>query len=328
MRHLFAATVTLALAPLSGAGAFDLAWPLDCTLNETCFIQQYVDRDPGPGARDYTCGPLSYDGHKGTDIRVALENQLGQTAPQVLAAAPGRVTGLRNDMVEGIMGRPGAPRRQDIAGRECGNGLVIDHGEGWVTQYCHMAQYSVSVDVGDIVDTGTPLGRMGLSGATEFPHLHFSVRKDGQTVDPFAPDPDAECLEGPATNTLWSDPPAYTSGVILAAGTLDRVPEFTEIKHGLPPRNTANRRDSALVLWGYAIGAQADDAFDFLLRGPDGIVLERTVLLERTQAEVFRAFGRRTPPGGWTAGIYAGEVAFRRDGVVIDRKTIALRLTD
>ena len=33
-----------------------LAFPVACVLGETCYIQQYMDRDPGPGARDFTCG--------------------------------------------------------------------------------------------------------------------------------------------------------------------------------------------------------------------------------------------------------------------------------
>ena len=44
-----------------------LLFPVDCTLGETCFLQQFVDRDPGPGARAFDCGPQSYDGHTGTE---------------------------------------------------------------------------------------------------------------------------------------------------------------------------------------------------------------------------------------------------------------------
>lgn len=50
------ALTILLLAPAS-AGAFSLTFPVDCTLTETCFIQQYVDHDAGPQARDFTCGP-------------------------------------------------------------------------------------------------------------------------------------------------------------------------------------------------------------------------------------------------------------------------------
>ena len=60
----------LALTTPAMAQDVQLQLPLDCDLGETCFIQQYVDTDPGPGAQDFMGGPLSYDGHKGTDFRI------------------------------------------------------------------------------------------------------------------------------------------------------------------------------------------------------------------------------------------------------------------
>ena len=55
-RRVFAFALTLALAP--PAGAFELAWPVDCRLGDTCHIQHYVDRDPGPGGTT-SARPLS-----------------------------------------------------------------------------------------------------------------------------------------------------------------------------------------------------------------------------------------------------------------------------
>ena len=50
------------------AWALDLALPVDCTLGETCYIQQYFDHDPSTVWGDFTCGTLAYDGHDGTDF--------------------------------------------------------------------------------------------------------------------------------------------------------------------------------------------------------------------------------------------------------------------
>ena len=47
-----------------------LVLPLLCEVGHTCFIQNYVDADPSPAARDYQCGTLTYDGHNGTDFRI------------------------------------------------------------------------------------------------------------------------------------------------------------------------------------------------------------------------------------------------------------------
>jgi len=44
--------------------------PLACRFGEICFVQQYFDHDPGPGAKNYRCSPMVYDGHDGVDLRV------------------------------------------------------------------------------------------------------------------------------------------------------------------------------------------------------------------------------------------------------------------
>ena len=53
-----------------------LGMPIACELGRTCYIQNYVDIDPSPSAKDYKCGTLTYDKHDGTDFRVpSLEAQ-------------------------------------------------------------------------------------------------------------------------------------------------------------------------------------------------------------------------------------------------------------
>ena len=41
-----------------------------CEPHKTCFIQSYVDIDPGAGAKDYACGGATYDEHNGIDFRL------------------------------------------------------------------------------------------------------------------------------------------------------------------------------------------------------------------------------------------------------------------
>ena len=73
-------------------------------------------------------------------------------------------------------------------GQDCGNGVLVDHGDGWETQYCHMKQGSVRVTSGDAVGAGAVLGQIGQSGMAAFPHLHLSVRHNADKIDPFAPE--------------------------------------------------------------------------------------------------------------------------------------------
>lgn len=60
----------------------------------------------------------------------------------------------------------------------------VDHGAGAETRYAHLAEGSLAVKVGDEVGKETLLGRVGLTGKTSGPHLHFETILDGLAVDP------------------------------------------------------------------------------------------------------------------------------------------------
>lgn len=63
-----------------------------------------------------------------------------------------------------------------------GNLVVLRHENGFETRYAHLS--SVDVGVGDVVEPGQPLGRVGSTGYSTGPHLHFEVRHDGRPIDP------------------------------------------------------------------------------------------------------------------------------------------------
>ncbi|WP_226779684.1 M23 family metallopeptidase [Oceaniglobus trochenteri] len=289
-----------------------LSLPLDCTLGKTCFIQQYTDSDPGPGAADYTCGPLSYDGHKGTDFALPSLAAV-EAGVDVYPAAPGTVISVRDGMPDQLQNTRNAP---DVTGRECGNGLVLRHGDGWETQYCHLKHHSVKVRKGQSVDTDTVIGQAGLSGNTEFPHLHLTVRKDGKVVDPFNADATAACGET-RRHSLWQDTPPYRGGGMIAAGFSAGIPTYDAIRAGTSHIDEMHADSGALVLWGYAYGGRAGDEILLEIVGLDGPVLSERVTLEKAQAQFFRAMGRRRPDGGWPGGDYMGLVRLIRDGAEI-----------
>lgn len=307
----------LFLAPAS-AGAFDLVLPLDCALDQTCFVQHLPDHDPGPGTRDFACGTLTYDGHNGTDF--ALPSLATMTeGVTVRAAAPGVVRGARDGVPDIAVSDPAAPPLQ---GRDCGNGVAITHDDGWETQYCHMKQGSVRVKPGDRVAAGASLGQVGLSGNTEFPHLHLTLRRDGQEVDPWAPEMGETC--GPVIEDLWQGDLTAAPGGIITAGLATAIPEYATIKQGNVPAPAGD--PPALVIWAYLYGTKAGDRLQLSIRGPNGDMIADEIVLEKAQAQSFRAIGKKRSPQGWPDGAYDGTATLTRDGSVIDRAEIRLTL--
>lgn len=63
-----------------------------------------------------------------------------------------------------------------------GNYVVIDHGGGMTSTYCHLKDFSVTK--GDRVNGGQVIGHVGLTGATTGPHLHFEIKINGNAKDP------------------------------------------------------------------------------------------------------------------------------------------------
>ena len=178
--------------------SFELTLPIGCEVGQTCFIQNYVDHDLSPGAQDYMCGAETNHGHNGTDFRLPSMAEQRAGIP-VLAAADGQVLRTRDSMPDLSVRTLGSDQ---IKGRECGNGVIVAHADGFESEYCHLARSSVRVKPGDLVKSGQVLGNVGLSGNTEFAHLHFTLRQNGKVIDPFAYGaPDGACGGG---RSLWN----------------------------------------------------------------------------------------------------------------------------
>ena len=65
-----------------------------------------------------------------------------------------------------------------------GNYVIVSHGGGYQTLYAHMSK--ISVRRGQYLTQGDEVGKVGSTGYSTGPHLHFSVYKNGKMIDPFS----------------------------------------------------------------------------------------------------------------------------------------------
>lgn len=63
-----------------------------------------------------------------------------------------------------------------------GRMVEIDHGNGFTTRFAHMSE--IDVAEGDHIEAGTVVGKVGSTGRSTGPHLHYEVRRNGTAVDP------------------------------------------------------------------------------------------------------------------------------------------------
>lgn len=314
------AALTIAFAAPVAADAPVLDLPFDCTFGDTCYIQRYVDLDPGPGVRDYRCGDLAGDSHKGTDFGLRTMEEM-RRGVAVRASAPGRVRATRDGMPDRLFDQADTAA---LDGRDCGNGVVLVHDDGWETQYCHLKRGSIQVRKGDLVGRGDRLGLIGLSGRTNFPHVHLSVRHDGSEIDPFRPDRADSCAE--PERTLWSDMPDYTPGGLIYAGFADHMPTLDAVADGTVQPSPLTPDSRALVLFALAYGGHAGDVMRFSIDGPERNLLETEMVLEKSQPRLFRAAGKRLTRPVWPGGNYQGSVILLRDGLELARRNVQISL--
>jgi murein DD-endopeptidase MepM/ murein hydrolase activator NlpD len=126
--------------------------------------------------------------HKGDGTRFDDYHAYGAN---VLAAADGHVTSAANDQQEdpSAMQRPNETQEAYFARLQkeqgerlakgltaiTGNYVMIDHGKNEYSLYAHLQPGSVGVHVGDQVKAGDVIGKLGSSGNSTEPHLHFHV---------------------------------------------------------------------------------------------------------------------------------------------------------
>jgi len=101
----------------------------------------------------------------------------------------------------------GTPIKAPLAGRVTdvgqyffnGGNVIIDHGQGLATMYCHLSK--IHVEVGQELKRGEVLGEVGATGRVTGPHLHWGVSLNGAMVDPALFLPPAPARKKPVAST-------------------------------------------------------------------------------------------------------------------------------
>lgn len=291
-----------------------LGLPLACTLGKDCWLVNLVDIDPTPTAKDYLCNNHTYNGHKGVDFAIAGIPAM-QQGIAVIAAAAGRVQATRDGMRDVNVKTIGT---RAVEERECGNGLSIILKDGWRLQYCHLRQGSVQVIKGQAVNKGDQLGLVGLSGRTEFPHLHLQVQHQGQSIDPFTSQPLNQPPNHPPCGqtapSLWDAPTAKaltattaSTGVYLA-GFAGQVPKADLARAGAY-RTHISQTAPALVVWANIFRPDKNGTLAITIRNPKGQPIHRhTLTFPADQARRFIYSGIKRRPPTWPPGTYTAEL--------------------
>lgn len=293
-----------------------LHFPVDCDLGQNCWLMNLPDTNPEKErAEDFQCGPRSYDTHNGTDFAVRDKASMEETV-YVLAAANGTVTRLRDGEEDKFRNTA----ELDIIRKEkkeCGNGIVIDHGNGWQTQYCHLKKGSIAVEKNQTVRAGQKIAAIGMSGITEHPHLHITVRKNNQEIDPFTNkllsagcSQDTNLLHN--NTSLWQDRVPYEDFALYDAGFAETAPDFGKISQGIKPADPI-RESTSGVFWFVYFGARKGDLIAMTITTPSGQTLaEHDVVQDKDRARQYYFTGRKLNQGFPERGLYKGTAKVTR----------------
>ncbi|MBC8045497.1 MAG: peptidoglycan DD-metalloendopeptidase family protein, partial [Fimbriimonadaceae bacterium] len=214
----------------------DLAWPLRMTADYASTsgvysyyrISNFRDLQAGTGMLDWMCNEdeaaRTYDGHNGVDIapKPFMWQTMDDQVVEAIAAADGIIVDFWGD----------GPFDRNCENPDLGdaNFVQILHSDGSITSYWHLKTGSLgNFSLGDSIVTGQFLGKVGSSGNSTNPHLHFGVSIDDGSgsigVEPWYSETGCNTT---VSESLWIDQKPYYDQAIQRISTHDAEPLYKE----------------------------------------------------------------------------------------------------
>ena len=275
-------------------------YPLGALFREDCGISNFVDLDTNPGTiLDFNCGTVTYDGHDASDALIPTFDEQAIGVP-IYAARDGIVIDAHDGETDMNVFASGLPA----------NYVVIDHGDNHLGWYWHMKSGSVAVSIGQAVVQGQEIGRVGSSGNSNWPHLHFAYTQGYAPLEPFA----GPCNPG---LSLWSQQPPFPRPTSLWDCGISRTnPGTPGAPYSMPRDGQLLLSDPLIYIWFMASDFPANSTWRFIFERPDGSVEydSGTGNFGNPQWATaqywfnWNILGMHTTPGTWTVRLHLNGV--------------------
>ena len=242
------------------------------------------------------CGSKATDNNQSTHISLGTTQSHLSNIP-VIATANGKVLEAQN------------------IGGFCGTRVLIDHGEGWQSSYCHLNPETLLARRNQTVQSGQVIGTIGISGQTNWPHLSYALLRNGMVFDPFS---NRTNLEGCAqkSDTLWSGGinPLYEPAQVTSIGFHVGYIRTNSILSGiLKPAEKIRSETPQLSLWTLMMNIQKGDEISLKIVAPDmRIVKQQTIIAGKSRVRYPLFFSASRGKLLWDKGVYRGEITVTR----------------